>query len=185
MKDNFGRCCPRPARLGWMGALLAMLGIVALAACSSSTSTTASGGSTPSTAYQKALAYAQCIRAHGVPNYPDPNSKGQFVIPNGGSNPTGNVSIAVLNAANKACQKLAAAMPGPRDAQGGQAPNASSELKFSQCMRSHGEPNFPDPKSNGEITLPPGTNPQSPQFQAAQKDCQSLMPANPSGGSAP
>jgi hypothetical protein len=168
-----------------MGALLAILGIVALAACSGSTSTTTAsggGGSTPSTAYQKALAYAQCIRAHGIPNYPDPNSKGQFVIPNGGSNPTGNVSPAVLNAANKACQKLAAAMPGPQ--QGGHAPNASSELKFSQCMRSHGEPAFPDPASNGSLTLPPGMNSQSPQFQNAEKACQSLMPNNP-GGSAP
>jgi hypothetical protein len=183
MNDKFGGHRPRPARLGPMGALLAMFGIVALAACSSSSTTAGGGGgSTPSTAYQKALAYARCIRAHGIPNYPDPNSKGQFVIPNGGSNPTGNVSTAVLNAANKACQKLAAAMPGPQ--QGGQAPNASSELRFVQCLRSHGEPSMPDPKSDGEITLPPGVNSQSPQFQAAEKACQSLMPNNP-GGSAP
>ena len=36
MNDKFGGHRPRPARLGWMGALLAILGVVALAACSSS-----------------------------------------------------------------------------------------------------------------------------------------------------
>ena len=34
------------------------------------------GGGSPAlggtTAYQKALAYSQCMRAHGVPSYPDP-----------------------------------------------------------------------------------------------------------------
>jgi hypothetical protein len=184
MNDKFDGHRPRPARLGWIGALLAILGIVALAACSSSSSSSANAtanGGAPSSAYQKALAYAQCIRSHGIPNYPDPNSKGQFVIANGASNPTGNISPAVLTAANKACQKLAVGIPGPQ--QGGQAPSSSSELKFSQCMRGHGVPNFPDPAANGSLTLPQGLNPQSPQFQAAQKACQSLMPANP-GGSA-
>jgi hypothetical protein len=183
MSDKSGGHRPRPARLRLMGALLAMLGIVALAACSSSASTTATGGSSsPSTAYQKGLAYAQCIRAHGVPNYPDPNSSGQFVMPNGSGNNLPSISPAVLQTAGKACQKL---QPPGGPQQGGPGPsNASSQLKFSKCMRSHGVPNFPDPNSNGSITLPPGMNAQSPQFQAAEKDCQSLMPMNP-GGSAP
>ncbi len=67
MNGNFGGQRPRPARLGWMGALLAILGIGALAACSSG------GGGSPtrtslsgvSSAYTQALAYAQCMRAHG------------------------------------------------------------------------------------------------------------------------
>ena len=44
-------------------------------------------------------------------------------------------------------------------------------------MRSHGEPDFPDPASNGSFTLPSGMNAESPQFQNAEKDCQSLMPS--------
>jgi hypothetical protein len=51
-------------------------------------------------------------------------------------------------------------------------------------MRSHGEPSFPDPASNGSITLPPGMNPESPQFQNASNACQSLRPNNPGGESA-
>jgi len=33
-----------------------------------------------STAYQQSLAYAQCMRAHGEPGYPDPASNGGFII---------------------------------------------------------------------------------------------------------
>jgi hypothetical protein len=181
MNDKSGGHRPRPARLGWLGVIL---GIVVLAACSSSGTTNASGDSSTSTAYQKALAYAQCIRAHGISDYPDPNSQGQFIVQNGSALPS--VSAAVVNAAAKAWRKL---LP-PSMAQGpsgssGQGSGTSSQLKFSECMRSHGEPNFPDPASNGSITLPSGMNAESPQFQNAEKACQSLMPNNPGGASAP
>lgn len=55
-------------------------------------------------------------------------------------------------------------------------------------MRSHGEPNFPEP-INGYITLSPssGINPNSPQYQAAQQACQSFAPSGstPTGGPGP
>jgi hypothetical protein len=178
MKDKFGRRCPGPAWRGRMGALLAIVGVAVLAACSSN-NTTASGDSSSSSAYQKALAYAQCVRAHGEPNYADPNSKGQFFVPNGNS-PV-NVSQAVAAAVNKACGKLAAGIPGP-PSPGANTTNKS--LRFAECMRSHGALSYPDPNPNGSFTLPKGANPESPQWQAAEKDCQKLMPANP-GGSAP
>ena len=44
----------------------------------------------------------------------------------------------------------------------------STQLKFSQCMRSHGVPDFPDPTfppGGGIIEgVGPGVNPQSPAF---------------------
>jgi hypothetical protein len=162
--------------------MLAVLGVVMLAACSSGTTSTGADDST-SAAYQKALAYAQCIRAHGVPDYPDPNSQGQFVIPNGGSAPP-SVSAAVASAAAQACQKL---LP-PAMAQGPSktSPGSNTQaLKFSRCMRSHGEPDFPDPAANGSFTLPSGMNAESPQFQNAEKACQSLMPSHPGGTPTP
>jgi hypothetical protein len=54
--------------------------------------------------------------------------------------------------------------------------------KFSACMRSHGVPKFPDPtpSSGGgmNLAISPGSglDPKSPQFQAAQKTCQKLLP---------
>lgn len=184
MNDKFGGHRLRPAGLRSMGILLPILGIVLLAACSSNNAS-ASGSSSTSSAYQKALKYAQCIRVHGIPNFPDPNSKGQFIVQNGSSDPTSNVSTAVANAALKECRSLAppSIAQGPSGSQGGGSVTPN-QLKFAQCMRSHGEPNFPDPASNGSITLPKGMDPKSSQFQAAEKACQSLMPSNP-GGQAP
>jgi hypothetical protein len=160
-------------------------GIALLPACSGGGSSTGSATG-QSTAYQKALAYAQCVRAHGIPDFPDPNSKGQFIVQNGSADPTSNVSKAVANAALKACLSLAppSIAQGPSASQGGGSVTPN-ELKFAQCMRSHGEQDFPDPASNGSITLPPGMNAESPQFLAAEKACQSLMPGNPSGQGAP
>jgi hypothetical protein len=49
-------------------------------------------------------------------------------------------------------------------------------LEFAKCMRSHGVPNFPDPKvisshgGNEQVYLP-GVNPQSPAFEGAAKSC--------------
>jgi hypothetical protein len=58
--------------------------------------------------------------------------------------------------------------------------NAEAQLlKYSQCMQRHGLRNFPDPTSQGDLSIKAGDipgGPDSPQFKAAQKVCQSLMP---------
>lgn len=56
-------------------------------------------------------------------------------------------------------------------------------VRYSDCMRSHGVPGFPDPSANGELALGPGSgvNPQSPAFQSAQAACAKLQP----GGNGP
>jgi hypothetical protein len=54
----------------------------------------------------------------------------------------------------------------------------TSFLAFSECMRSHGVPSFPDPSAGGGINLPQGSNinPFSPSFKAAQAQCQKRLP---------
>ena len=61
---------------------------------------------------------------------------------------------------------------------GSTAPGAfrSGELAFSKCMRASGVPAYPDPDPGGGISLPNGIHPSSPAFQAAQKQCQKLVP---------
>ena len=52
-------------------------------------------------------------------------------------------------------------------------------IAYSQCMRKHGLPNFPDYNSQGDLQIGPAAVPgglNSPTYQAAQKACQSLMP---------
>jgi hypothetical protein len=54
----------------------------------------------------------------------------------------------------------------------------NAKQTFSQCMRAHGVPKFPDAQPGGGIAIDAGSgvDPQSPQFQAAQKACKSLAP---------
>jgi len=75
--------------------------------------------------------------------------------------------------ADQTCRHL---FPGgvPTPAQNQQA--LAKELKFAQCMRGHGVPNFPDPTMAGVVRLGAGVDPSSPQFQSAQKVCQALVP---------
>ncbi len=55
-------------------------------------------------------------------------------------------------------------------------------LKYSQCMRANGVKNFPDPDASGALLMNGSTvKMDSPEFQAAQKKCGSLMPGQ--GGS--
>jgi hypothetical protein len=86
------------------------------------------------------LSLARCMRAHGVPNFPDPSSTGGLMIPN-----DINSDAPTFKSAQGACTKLA---------QSGAGQTASSEsrrvqlLAVAKCMRSHGVPNFADPTSS-------------------------------------
>ncbi len=134
---------------------------------------------------QKMVAYSQCMRSHGVPEFPEP-TEGRLLIHRGNHNGhvTGvNPQSSQFQAAQRVCGKLLPNGGAPSPAQ--QAKLQESALKFSQCMRTHGVPNFPDPEishSGGGVGIriggkkggPGGIDPNSPQFQAAQKACQSL-----------
>jgi hypothetical protein len=50
----------------------------------------------------------------------------------------------------------------------------SQMLAFSHCMQTHGVPNYPDP--NGQGVIQGDTNMGSPSAEAAQNDCQHLIP---------
>jgi hypothetical protein len=139
------------------------------------------GGSAAAQLASEAVAYANCMRAHGVPNYPDPK-----VSVHGNS-----VSVAAaarpgphFNSAQQACRKL---LPGGGPGQGANPPlNAQEQaqvLKLAVCIRAHGEPNLPDPSfSGGGVHLPKSVNIHSPTFKSAEQACQSLIPSSLRGG---
>jgi hypothetical protein len=136
----------------------------------------ASGGP----AKKSPIAYAGCMRSHGVPNFPDPNSQGTFTF-------TGrlNASSPQYRKATETCKDLLPA------GDAGQSSSRQSErlesygLQYAQCVRSHGIANFPDPKlmPNGAVNLSaPGVDTNSPQFKATSQTCQSRLHV-PGGGS--
>jgi hypothetical protein len=140
----------------------------------SSTSTT-SASSSQSSSYRSDLAYATCIRSHGVPNFPDPK-------PGGGFNISSNPNDPQLQAAQQACGNL---LPGGGNQTSGSnfTPQQQAQLlQYAQCMRAHKILNFPDPTSKGLGSLI-GIDMNSPQFRSASLACQSLLPNQ--GGSGP
>ncbi len=146
---------------------------------STTTTTIAPGSANPSPfaginqEYDYSLSYAECMRTHGVPNFPDPikSSRGmQF-------NSKADSDSPQFSSANRTCEHLLPDNGGmPTAAQ--TATETTKLLKWAHCMRTHGLPNFADPKiissSRAFVIQLSGANPKSPQFQAAQKACASL-----------
>jgi hypothetical protein len=127
--------------------------------------------------YGDASAYSQCMRGHGLPDFPDPNSQGRLLVnihPGSDLSP----SSAQYQSANKACHDL---LPnGGQQTQAQEQQDLARLVKYAQCMRSYGIPSFPDPtRANGHASLiqkGSGIDQNSPQFQNAQQACRSLSP---------
>jgi hypothetical protein len=152
-------------------ALVGLMGLSLLAAaCGGSPGGNLSSGaaSTRSTQLAAALAFSRCMRSHGVSSFPDPDSQGQFPPFQTG------VSKQISAAANDACRHLLS------NGGGGGTPQDRREklafaLNVARCLRTHGYPSFPDPTvSSGGTSqsLPPGVDPNSPQFRSAQTVCE-------------
>jgi hypothetical protein len=167
-------------------AVLVVSCALAVAACgggspdpdSSATTGAAQSSSGVSSSFLKqSVAFAQCMRSHGVTNYPDPSATGGAKsITKSGI----NTNSPTYQAASQSCQKYA---PSGGAVQGPSSQANTQQLKFAQCMRKHGVTKFPDPSANSsggpQSVTQYGVNPNSPTFQAANSACQSLL----SGGS--
>jgi hypothetical protein len=163
-----------------------------LAACGGSG---ASGGTetTAKAGFGQALKFSRCMRANGVPNFPDPSAAGGGirleVVPGSGIKP----QTPAFQAAQKKCRRL---LPG-----GGpgalKATHADfvAALAFAKCMRSHGLPNFPDPLASAPAGSGPiislhgmlfrpgqGLDPMSPAFRQAASHCGVSLPRPPGSG---
>jgi hypothetical protein len=158
------------------------------AACADVTS---SGSSGSNIGPPSALVFAKCMRANGVPNFPDPVPGRGFVFNAAGINPP----APAVSAARVKCQKFAPIPPGAGGA--GSSPQeqarALAQLRtVAQCMRKHGVGNFPDPRATrppnlslgaySEITdyegvfllFPATIDMQSPAWKQAAAACGSL-----------
>lgn len=129
-----------------------------------STSTTRSSPPSRGSTHDQALAYAHCIRSHGVPLWPDPESSGSFDKSKLTPHQLG-VSSSQIGTAEKACRSLVPTYSAT------QQPHVLAQaLRFSRCMRAHGAANFPDPESNGAIVIPHAME-NSPAYLAALHFC--------------
>jgi hypothetical protein len=146
-RRDLGVLAPRAAVAGAVLALLA-------AGC---------GSSSPHPAAQahSAVAFARCMRSHGVPNFPDPLGNGRFPSFRAG------VSKQVSSAADSTCRHLLPSGPPvtPQEAR----QKLAFGLAVARCLRAHGYPGFPDP---GSHSPKPRIDDTSPRFQVTETDCE-------------
>ena len=193
---------PRPARpptaRSAIAIAIAALSLLAVACSGSSPSSAGPGGSPNaggSANSPSAAAYSQCMRSHGVPNFPDPPSSGE--VPKADSQQLG-VSSSQLQAAQTACLHLypnngASGGVLTKDSLGqceetGDCPQAlvneamTALRRYARCMRSHEVPNWPDPTLDSEgrpsvnLVPIPGINWNSPQISNKMQECYHVMP---------
>ncbi len=146
-------------------ALVAVGCVVTLAACGSSNKPHAAAAND----HALGVKFATCMRTHGVPSFPDPESSAGIQIP---------VSLAqnpspAFKSAMHACKYL---MPAGGSPPVPSASQRAAAVKLAECMREHGVPNYPDPTyQEGHLVPPsiadPTINPASPAFGAASKEC--------------
>lgn len=123
------------------------------------------------------VAFAACMRSHGLSSYPDPKvsesaGHSSVTISPGGLDP----NSPAFKSASKGCGHL---LPNGGSPPGANSPQQQAQgLKFAACMRSHGVPNFPDPDHDGAITLPTAIDQQAPQFQRATTACANVEPSS-------
>jgi hypothetical protein len=119
--------------------------------------------------HQELVAFAHCMRSHGVPDFPDP-------LPDGGFPRTGAGNSPQSGSALSTCRHLLPPIQRPSVAQQAQA--LAQDLKWARCMRAHGFPGFSDPSVRPHagivIFAPPGFDPGSPRAEAAGKACKQL-----------
>jgi hypothetical protein len=164
------------------GALLAASCAVVLAACGTARSAGYHNPHYPYGAPNVPSSMSKCMRANGVPDFPDPREG-----PNGGGVgwPGGGPVMISSDVLLIMGQRLA----GPAVASAGKMceeymapsspPSAVSErtraaaIANAQCMRKHGVPSFPDPTfAGGQLGAGlGGVNPQSPAFKQAAAAC--------------
>jgi len=167
--------CRRPLIPTFVAAAAVAVLAAGCGGASSTPTSSASQTSKPTDLAGEAVAFAACMRSHGLASYPDPkvSASGDHVsmtISPGGLDP----NSPAFRSAGRACvHLLPGGSPGPMSAQ-----EQAQDLRFASCMRTHGVPNFPDPGHDGDFTLPSGVDQQAPLFQRATKACASVEPSS-------
>ena len=151
-------------------ALVALIGAGCGSNAPSETGAATATASKTATARDKAVKFAECVRAHGVSDFPDPNAKNDFEY-------GVSVTPAVWTKAVNACKDLQP--PGTLSSK--RTPQEQSEgLKFARCIRANGVKDFPDPVDGEPLVntykIPSSNRPGGMTIlNAAMKKCGALL----------
>ncbi|XVQ07108.1 hypothetical protein ACQP1W_31285 [Spirillospora sp. CA-255316] len=152
-----------------------LLSGVLLTACSGGSSNEADpGGASPTSAKDRGLAFAKCMRENGVAKFPDPGSDGsQIVGKSSGIDP----KSPEFKKAMEACKDLSPQAEGQKD---GKPADLAKSRVWAKCIRDHGVPEFPDPEIDGNTAVVDMTgvpNDEGAPLDKALEDCQDKRPS--------
>ncbi len=169
--------CRRPLIPTFAIAAAAVAVLAAGCGGGSSLPTSSTGQGTATGLAGEAVAFAGCMRSHGLSRYPDPQvsqsaGHAQVTISPGGLDP----NSPAFRSATHACGRL---LPGAGSTvHAVSAQEQAQDLRFASCMRTNRVPNFPDPDHDGAFTLPSAVDQQAPQFQRAMNACANVEPSS-------
>jgi hypothetical protein len=165
--------CVLPLR--WLGFCIGTGALALLAAaCGGSTGPSATGTSAQ---VNGALAFSRCMRAHGVPSFPDPASNG--AIPKVALQQLG-VGTTQFQSAQRACSRL---LPNGGQPTATALQQSWSDFRaFARCMRRNGLTTWPGPTPYPQHPDRPtfdlssvGLDPSSPQVTTGARRCLPLL----------
>jgi hypothetical protein len=107
------------------------------------TGTGSSGGNKNATNREKAMKFSECMRDHGVREFPDPDASGGLTIDGVLNGSSLDPNTPAWSEAIRACKDLQP--PGFTGDHDVSAEEQDARLEFAQCIRDHGVEDFPDP----------------------------------------
>jgi hypothetical protein len=166
------------------GALAAAVTGATLLAVACGGSSAAANTFAPGATHAQSMAFAKCMRANGVPGFPDPNGQGVF-------NDAQIQALTTGPQGDNAVHQCRSVLPNAgtgltvTQIQQIQQQNLHNALKAARCMRAQGITNFPDPAGttqssgvNWPQTLP-GIDTGSPSYEKAFRTCSRTSKALP------
>ena len=154
---------------------LAAIAVAALIGAGCSNDEAGTAATKTATAQDKAVAFAQCMRDHGVAEFPDPDASGELTLDGIVNGSSLDPSAPAWQDAIDACKDLQP--PGFT----GHKRNAKEQdyaLAFARCMRENGVPDFPDPEPGAPLVdtnrIPSAAGRGAldiPELQAAMDTC--------------
>lgn len=174
------------------GALIAALacGLAVTACGGAGTAAIPQAGTGTNASNPQALASSECMRAHGIRNFPDP-VKGSGGVGLSVSKIPGSstITVAGITFSGPAFTAAATACKFGPDNNGRPKLSAAQRrgmLANAGCMRRHGVPNFPDPRfgPRGGVkgASASGIDVNAPAFVRANQECNHVGVPVPGGG---
>jgi hypothetical protein len=124
---------------------LAMVALIGAGCSNAESDPDASGGNKNAT---KAAKFSECMRDHGVSEFPDPDTSGALTIDGVLNGSSLDANSPAWKTAIDACRDL---QPPGFTGHERSAEEQENALAFAQCIRDNGVEDFPDPEPNAPL----------------------------------